>query len=538
MTPPMPASCPRRNACPTADLAGSRPPRSGGGRFGRGLGIVLALVAFGVPSSAADRGWFRLVTPNFNLYSNARESEARRLLVELETFRHVVSRFLGLTHVQRRPALVYLFRDDDDFRAYKPLFNGTPRAISGLHVADPLDDALALNRQARGTRTMQVLFHEYTHLLTARPFRHAPVWLHEGVAEAFSTFTGEDDQFDIGIALTNHVRFLQQQGPVPVAQLLSVSRESPDYNEEQRAGKFYATAWLLAHHLVFARGAVETNVMARYAAFCAASTNQVEAFRRAFGRTPAEFDAPLRTYLQGGDYLIVRQRYPDLETARPVRWRLEPGELDYALGRLLQMTQRTEEALGRLERAAQLAPADPRPREALALQAWRQGQRTDLRSRLDEALQLGSKDAFIHHLAAQSRYEDYTRDRPPEPAATAATAALRDARRLCEESLRLDNDLAPAHHLLAVIVLAQHPRTPALALPHLQEALRCDPQNKATFLTLASVLALQGNLGTARQILTHLLAGPLPDDLRAAAANVAEQIDRRLQRPRPEPFPR
>lgn len=481
-----------------------------------------------------EKNWRKLATPNFVLYSNAKEADGRQLLVELETFRHVVSRFLGLTNVQREPALVYLFSDDRGFTDFKPRYEGRPRAVSGFHVADPLGTALALSRQARNESTLRVMFHEYTHLLTARQFRDAPLWAHEGVAEVFSTFEAVGDQFDIGVAVTNHVRYLQKEPPAPIGRLLGIDHDTPDYNEKERAGKFYATSWLLAHHLLFARRGFETNIMARYAALSSTTTNQLDAFTQAFGASPGLIDLSLRQYLMGGKYTIVRQTYPDLADARPVPARLQAGELDYALGRLLLLTQQREAAVALFERAMQHAPADPHPHEALALLAWRDHDVPRIRSHADRAITLGSREAFLYFLAAQARYQAAL---PQGPVPAQEAPEFEAGRRLCERAVTMDPWLAAAHHLLGIYTLARNPRAPGLALVHVREALRCDPRYQPAQITLIALLTMEREFVTARRMLARLLAGPLPADLRESAKQLGERINQLDPTPARSPVP-
>ncbi len=494
--------------------------------------LVFAGFAVGArdPDGGRERDWFKLLSTNFQLYGNGRQSEARKLLHELETFRHVVSRFLGLTNVQRRPALVYFFKDEDSFGPFKPRYNDQPAIISGFHSEDPLDYVLAFSRQNRDAATMRLLFHEYTHLLTSRQFRDAPLWVHEGVAEVFSSFEERDDRFDIGVALTNHAFFLQRHPPLPVRTLLAVTRDSKDYNEQARAGPFYASSWLLAHHLLFARRGFESNVVARYAAACSSTTNQLLAFQSAFDVPAMNLDGALQDYVRGGSYTVVRQSYPDLDVDRARPSPLSPGEWDYALGRLLQMSQQNDAAKARLLAATERAPLDPRPLEALSLLAWRQGDRASLRSLSDRALANNSQSAFLHFLSAESLYENLLQRRA-QSGAGFDPADLETGRQRCLRALELDPWLAPAHHLLAVYSLAANPRAPALAAVHVQQALRCDPLFKPALLTSASLAAAQGNFGLARRILAALLAGPLAPDLRRAAGQVAAEIDRQTGSP-------
>jgi hypothetical protein len=486
-------------------------------------GTLLARSGF---AEERERDWFKLVSPNFQLYGNGRQSDAKRLLRELETFRHVASRFLGLTNVQRRPALVYFFKDDDSFKPFKPRYNDRPATISGFHTEDPMDYLLALSKQARESATMHVLFHEYTHLLTSRQFRDAPIWLNEGVAEVFATFEERDDRFNIGVAMTNHAYFLQRQPPLPVRALLSVTRDSRDYNEQARAGPFYASSWLLAHHLLFARRGFESNTVARYAAACSTTTNQLLAFQQGFGVSPLDLDPALKDYVRGGSYTIVRQTYANLAEAQTRAVPFSPGEWDYALGRILQMTRQEELAQARLLAASSRAPLDPRPFEALALQAWRRNDRAAVRSYSEQAITNLSQSAFLHFLSAEAWYQDLMRRRV-ESGTGLLLSDLEIGRKRCERALHLDPWLAQAHHLMAVYVLAANPRAPALALVHVQRALQYDPQFKPAILTSASLAAAQGHFVQARQILASLLAGPLPEDLRRAARQVADEVERR-----------
>ena len=486
--------------------------------------LSLATVsAWGAERAESPREWTKLVTANFELYSNARESEGRELLRELETFRHVVSRFLGLTNVQREPAMVFLFKTDAAFEPYKPRWEGKPRPISGVHMQDSLDTILALSRQRRRDDTMRVLFHEYVHLLTARQFRHAPVWVNEGVAEVFSTFESRNDRFDIGVAATNHAFFLQKNPPMSVHHLLSVGRDSKDYNERERAGKFYASSWLLAHHLLFARRGYESNVMAVYATLSATTTNPVAAFSRAFGATPDQLDEELPRYLKGGTHFVVRQTYPDLADIRPRVVNLRPGELDFAFGRLLQMGEQFDLARQRLERAAAAAPTDPRPHGALALLAWRQNEITKTRLACDTALRLNSRDAFVHFLASEIRFRELRED---PPSSTVWRDRLMVGRRMCEAAIRLDPYLPQAHHLLAIYMITENPSATGIALAEVQQALRHDPQYTPARITWASLLAAQGNFALARQILAGVMAGPLPPELRENARRVAQEIEK------------
>jgi Tfp pilus assembly protein PilF len=355
------------------------------------------------------------------------------------------------------------------------------------------------------------------------------------VAEVFATFEANGQQFDIGVAQTNHVSYLQRHPPMPVVELLEINNSSPEYNEKNPAGRFYATSWLLAHYVLFAQRGFESGIMNQYAARSSTSTNRVETFEQVFGMSTQAMDEALRNYLRGGEYIIVRQDYSQLEAAKPRKVTLTGEDLNYALGRLLLMVRRDDAAREKLEQATRQDPVDPRPAEALALLAWRRSDPEEIRIQSDEALRRGTQQAFLYYLAADVRYREFLASRG---SANERRDVLDQGRQLVEVALRLDPQLAAAHHLLSVHVLAANPQWPSLAMVHVEEALRQDPDYQPAQVTLVALLAAQNRFDEARRLLARLLASPLSAELRETALNLATQIERHSpahQAPTPTP---
>ena len=88
---------------------------------------------------------------------------------------------------------------------------------------------------------MEVIFHEYTHLLLRRNDEIWPLWLKEGMAEMYSTFEVSDGyHVRIGQPIDHHLQLLAHEPLMPLHQNLvfNVANNSPQYNERSQSGNF------------------------------------------------------------------------------------------------------------------------------------------------------------------------------------------------------------------------------------------------------------------------------------------------------------
>ena len=70
------------------------------------------------------------------------------------------------------------------------------------------------------------------------------------MSEIYSTFEPVGTQAQIGKPIEAHLRVLAREQFMPLHELFSVDVDSPQYNEANRQGVFYAESWLLTHYLV------------------------------------------------------------------------------------------------------------------------------------------------------------------------------------------------------------------------------------------------------------------------------------------------
>src|SRR5436190_11534913 len=87
---------------------------------------LCVLFLFAHPAFAADK-WLSIHTKNFLLVGNANESDIRRVGRTLEEFRSAVSMtFPKMEQTSSVPTTIMVFRNEESFKPYKPLYKGQP----------------------------------------------------------------------------------------------------------------------------------------------------------------------------------------------------------------------------------------------------------------------------------------------------------------------------------------------------------------------------------------------------------------------------
>ena len=157
--------------------------------------VVACCTSCGVDLEAAvgsgSRDWKQLRADGFTVLGDASESELRKVRDEIQLFRDGLrALFPSLRLDGPVPMDVIVFKDDRAFTPFKPRARGKP--IDGVagYFSPQADRALIVMAPASGDFAYQLIFHEYTHYIIHLNMRRVPLWLHEGLAEFYSTFRG------------------------------------------------------------------------------------------------------------------------------------------------------------------------------------------------------------------------------------------------------------------------------------------------------------------------------------------------------------
>ena len=327
---------------------------------------VLALM-LPVSASAAPEVWFKVRMPNITLFSDLSREETQAWAVELHQFEDGMCYVFKIDPHSLSPLTVVVFRSDRALTAFKPLKDGRPVKIGAFCSRIQFSNIAGVSDEA-GDEGRRALYHEATHWITLSGDSDMPLWMAEGLAEAYSTFSMKGDTFTFGAPLPSHDMLLRSWRWIPIPQLLATDAGALNYSDSNRTTIFYAESWLACHYLVFGdqfgsgiKG-IERYLDAR------GSTNPEEAFADAFGFTTAEFETRLRTYLAHGKYRPIAGIFRRPETERDIH--LEPAsklDVDQAKAELLLGAGRVSEARARLLEVLAADPSRGRVKALLGL---------------------------------------------------------------------------------------------------------------------------------------------------------------------------
>jgi len=139
--------------------------------------VLLLLCSSAIPGIAADK-WTKVQSKNFTLVGNATENEIREVAEGLEVFRTAFSRFFKQVREGSSVATnVVVFRSDQAFKPFKPLYKGKPANIAGFFQAGEDVNFIALTAEMQ---TPRVIYHEYVHRLMSDNLANLPPWFQEG----------------------------------------------------------------------------------------------------------------------------------------------------------------------------------------------------------------------------------------------------------------------------------------------------------------------------------------------------------------------
>ncbi len=321
---------------------------------------------------------------------------------------------------------------------------------------------------------------------------------------------------------------LKRKPLLPLRELFAVTHESPDYNEREHQGIFYAQSWLLAHYLMLGGNPAHKASFGQLTALLRQGQSPEQAFTNAFRTTLPAMENQLRHYLERGKFdplgLVMRA---DLLAPRAFATRaLAPVETCFRLGDQLLRIGRLDAAESYFVQGQKLAPASPLPYEGLGLLAAERRRHDEAVRYLQQALQRGSVSFLAHYAYAREKYQ-LTADGSDRysPIASEPAAEIRSE---LQKSLGLMPDFGPAHRLLGFVEMVQGDNL-AAAEQHLQRAIQLEPENQSYRLSLAQAQLKRRDPDAARRTLEPLRLPYVEAQLRAHAEEMLKEISRKAE---------
>lgn len=478
-----------------------------------------------IPAHAAKDSWIKVKSRHFTLVGNANEKQIRKVGAELEKFREAVSRLSGIW--QRRftpPVTVYVFKDNESYEPFKPLFQGKPTDVSGYLQSDNNSAYITLTADAQRQDPEAIIFHEYVHFLTGGSGRALPVWLSEGLAEYFSTFavTEGGKQIVIGRAIPTHLHRLRENGWLPMQSVLTADHDSPFYQESHKKTVFYAQSWALTHYLMTG----DANRQSQFRQFLnavAGGLSAEAACKQFFQASAEELDAAAREYIRRNVFspqTIDFDRKIEADETMTVA-ALGDAELKAYLGDLLWHIERTDSGEFALERALAIEPNQPLALASLGLLRLKQKRFADARQLLQRAIQTGEADYltyFSHAFACQQQHVDVAGF-----VSGFSPGAIAEMRASLHRARDLMPDFADTYKALAFILLVQRENADeASAL--IRRARELAPDREDFLYTQAQIYLWQKEFSAARQAAQTILSTGVNTDIRERAGFLLQTI--------------
>ncbi|HEX8891131.1 MAG TPA: tetratricopeptide repeat protein [Pyrinomonadaceae bacterium] len=478
-------------------------------------------------ASAFDKneGWTRVQSKNFLLVGNASEREIAEVASRLEQFRETVLRLLPIEQFDSStPVTVMVFRDDDSYRPFEPLYQGQPAGVSGFFQSNQDVDYITLSIDRKHVRNpFSLAFHEYVHLLVRNSFHNAPLWFNEGLAEYYSTFEISDGRRHVtfGKAINNRTQALVKDDLIPLEKLLRIDGESEFYFEPTKRNIFYAESWALVHYLLSGGRRAE---LSSYLDLIAKGASVEEAFRQAFQTSFDAIESELREYIHFNKYAEQSITFDkgvvfDTQMQSSV---LTEAEAQFYLGDLLLHTNRPEEAENYLQKSVELDPRLATAHASLAVLRMRENRFDEATAELKLAGQSDSNNYLVHY------YYAYVLSREGAGAENTAdgyydaekTALMRSE---LKKAIELAPNFAEAYRLLAYINLVREERLDeSIAL--LKKAMQLSPRRQEYALLLAQVHSRREEFETARGILQSVIRSSADAHVRLQAQTVLASV--------------
>ncbi len=412
-----------------------------------------------VPAVAAPE-WIKLTSPNFELYTTDGERDGRQTLVLFEQVRDFFMRVKSQATTTRLPVTIVGFRSEKEFRPYRP-----NESAAAYYVGDEQRDYIVMG--GLGAEHTPTAIHEYMHLLVRHSGLKMPPWVNEGFAEVYSTLKPNAGQILLGTAPQGRGLALSQSKWLPLTKLIGIDHDSPEYNEKDRAGLFYAQSWMLVHMLML--GKDYRDGFTKFVVALHDTGSAEQAFETAYRKKLWEVELDCRKYFASNSVtgVLFKTQFEKIKI-EPARAATDV-ETGITLAKLTALLNRIEEASTRFSELARIHPQNAEIEEALAHLSWRQNKTDEAVMHFGRAIEFGAHD--------WKTYWDYARLLGPGGDPKAYLEALRKA-------VELNADLPEARLRLGSALMSE--KSWAQALIALREVKKVEPaQASQLFLMMA-----------------------------------------------------
>ena len=454
-------------------------------RFCAAAVVGLAILA-GADARATADPWIEVKSPNFTVVSNGTESRARNIAWQFEQIRASIQRGWPWARAPLdRPLVIFAARNEATMKSLAPKYwepNQLP--VASVYGSSAVRHYIALRAdlevsESDGANPYRYSYWAYSGLMLSSHLQggRLPLWFTTGFNEVSSNTIVTTKTVQIGKPIRAYVSRLHDRLPFPIARLLAITRESPEYLQADDRHAYDAETWGVMQYVLFGAQASEAretraNQLAR---LLLNGTPSAAAIEQVFGSVQA-FEDNLKLFFRQGLFNYSQMDVDAAITTKGFVMRaLSDAEsaavragLHVALNRPVEA--RTELAAARAggQRLGTAAEVD-------AILLDREGKLDEARQAFATAADLGSDSSYVSYRAASLAWR---------PNADAAT--VESVRRWLARSIELNPRYAPAHNLLTNVLLQGNQLDAALEAA--DRALGLDPRRSALRVNRAVIL--------------------------------------------------
>jgi tetratricopeptide (TPR) repeat protein len=305
-------------------------------------GAVIALTATyaNAQPPKLSRDWRTITAGELRVVGNASEKDLRRVLSEISAFRATLKAYLpGVDLSSPLPTTIVVFRDRSSFAPFVPR-DGRGRKqenVGGYFAMRPDGNVLVLPLDTDRSAALQTIFHEYTHFVISRNYHDAPRWLHEGIAEFYSTFEVRSDGRGIIGKVPKHLlSYLRSATYTPsIGPLLTGDAARRLFEDPDKTAMFYAQSWIFVHFMTLSDRGARHGQISAFLDLLRQDKSAVVAAREAFGMDVNKLDNEISLYSRQFTFpALLIERSSDALDAAPAA-QLPEADVAALKGRLL-----------------------------------------------------------------------------------------------------------------------------------------------------------------------------------------------------------
>lgn len=476
--------------------------------------------------AAAKETWTGVKSNHFFLTGNAGEKDIRKVAAKLEQFREVFSRIFPRANLNSPvPIKVIVFKDRKSYLPFMPVYQGKVSEVAGYFQSGPDVNYITLTAELGQESPFSTIFHEYVHSLTNDNTFRAPPWFSEGLAELYSTFDVTDGEKKVwlGKPISHHVYLLRENKFLPLQRLFAVDHGSPEYNERDKKGVFYAQSWALVHFLMLGNNSQRQPQFVKYLEMLAKGLPVDESFKQAFQTDYATMEKELKNYIGRNTYPVQiftfgeKLQFDATTESAPIT----EAEWNYHLGDLVLHLNRTD-CEQYLKKAIQLDTNLAVAHASLGIAQMRGQRFAEAKQSLERAVATGSQNHMVHYYYAFALSREgmdgnnVVREYAPEVA--------QKMREHLKKAIAISPGFPESYNLLAFVNMVTGEELDESA-NLLRRAISLSPSRHEFVFMLAQIQMRQQQYDEARKMLEPVAKNAPDPQLRQRAQSLLDSIN-------------